>query len=117
MADVVEQVRVLIVGTTWPEAAIAARVGVGVATVHAWKTRHGWRRPADASLSTRKVGLERAGFTRRCRAALRRLEAMAERESVRIAETDDSERLSRARTLLGRVRAALRPVRSREAAP
>lgn len=59
--DVVEKVRVLIGGTTWPEAAIAARIGIGVATVHGWKVRRGWRRPLDTSVSTRKVGLARAG--------------------------------------------------------
>ena len=31
-ADVVDRVRVLVEGSTWPEAAIARQVGIGVAT-------------------------------------------------------------------------------------
>jgi hypothetical protein len=96
--DVVERVRVLIVGTTWPEEEIAERVGVGVATVHGWKIARGWQRPDGASISTRKVSLARAGLTRRCREALRTIEARAASEILRLGEepTPDRERLNRA---------------------
>ena len=77
--DVVERVRVLVEGTTWSEKAIAARTGVGATTVHGWIHRRGWRRPPGASRSTRRVGLARAGFTRRLRHALARVEALAAR--------------------------------------
>ncbi len=89
--DVVEQVRVLVEGTILPQAAIAARTGLSVGTIHAWIHRRGWRRPPDASLSTRRVGVDRAGFTRRLREGLRRVEALAGREAERRARAADSD--------------------------
>jgi hypothetical protein len=106
--DVVEQVRVLVEGTTLPQAAIAARTGLGVATIHAWIHRRGWTRPADASLSTRRVGVERAGFTRRLREGLRRAEALAAREAERLAGAaePDAAAMRQAHALADAARAA-----------
>jgi transposase len=106
--DVVEQVRVLVEGTTLPQAAIAARTGLGVATIHAWIHRRRWTRPADASLSTRAVGVERAGFTRRLREALRRVEALAGREAERLASEiePDGGAIGQANALADAARAA-----------
>lgn len=113
-ADTIEQVRVLVTGRTWPEAVIAAQVGVGVATVHGWKVRRGWQRPPGVSVSTRKVAPSRAGFTRRCREALRRIERLAAREVLRLREGTDRDRLDRAIAVMLRARAAARAVAGRE---
>ncbi|WP_375461368.1 hypothetical protein [uncultured Enterovirga sp.] len=117
--DVVERVRELIEGTTWPEAAIAERVGIAVATVHGWKVRRGWRQPPDASVSTRKVGIERAGFTRRWREALRDLEALAFAEAARLADEEpvDQAALSRAVAIIVAAQRAARPPRQWSNAP
>jgi hypothetical protein len=127
--DVVERVRVLVEGTGLSEKAIAARTGVGATTVHGWIHRRGWRRPSVASRSTRAVGLERAGFTRRLGHALARLEALAARELEALAReplapeplargTDPNE-AERARALVEAVRLARRrprrPARPRQA--
>lgn len=113
VADVVEQVRVLIVGTTWPEAEIARRVGIGVGTVHGWKMRRKWQRPPGVSLSTRKVATSRAGLTRRCREGLRQLEDMASGEVLRLSGQGDPKKLSRAVALVVQTRNVLRPSRPR----
>jgi hypothetical protein len=111
--DVVERVRVLVEGTGLSEKAIAARTGVGATTVHGWIHRRGWRRPSVASRSTRAVGLERAGFTRRLGHALARVEALAARELEALARealargTDPNE-ADRARALVEAVRLACR---------
>jgi hypothetical protein len=113
-ADAIEQVRVLITGTTWPQAVIAAQVGVGTATVHGWKVRRGWQRPPGVPVSMRKVALSRAGFTRRCREALRRIERLAAREVLRLREGTDPDRLDRAVAAMLRARAAARAVAGQE---
>lgn len=105
-ADVVERARVLVVGTTWPEAAIAAHVGIGVATVNGWKRQRGWQRPEGVPLARRAVGLHRAGFTRRVRAAFERLATLASYELARCRRGDDAEALRRAEELVERVRDA-----------
>lgn len=99
--DVVERVRVLMVGTTWPHAVIAARVGVGVGTVQAWKVRGRWQRPQGASISTRKVVSSRAGFPRRWREAVEQLEhlALAEAERIALADPADTTTLERAQAV------------------
>jgi hypothetical protein len=106
--DVVEQVRVLVEGTTLPQAAIAARTGLGIATIHAWIHRRGWTRPPDASRSTRAVGVERAGFTRRLREALRRAEVLARGEAERLAREviPDAAAIGRLQALADAARAA-----------
>lgn len=108
--DAVERVRALVEGTTLPQAGIAARTGVGVATVHAWIHRRRWTRPFDASISTRRVGIERAGLTRRLRDALRRVEALARREGERLAgeAKPDGAALDRAEALRAAAEAAFR---------
>lgn len=113
MPDVVERVRRLVEGTTQSEAAIAAHVGIGIATVHGWKVRRGWTRPADASRSTRAVDVHRAGFSRRAREALRRVEALATREAQRLQhqEPPDAATLARAVTLAAMARLARQPRR------
>ena len=105
----------LVEGTAWPEAAIAARTGVGVGTVNAWKARRGWRRPEGASVSTRKVALSRAEFSRRCRVALGRVERLAAEEAERLrgAEPCDEAALSRAKALADAARRARHPAQRR----
>ena len=109
--DVVEQVRALIEGTDWPEAYVAKRVGIGVATVNGWKRRHCWRRPVGASVSTRTVPLARSGFTRHAREGLRRVEQLAMGEAARLADARpvDPAALTRAVVLIVRTQRALRP--------
>jgi hypothetical protein len=98
----VGQVRVLVEGTGLPLTEIAARTRVGATTVHAWIHRRGWTRPPAASRSTRAVGLERAGFTRRLGHALARVEALATRELEALARREDpnTAEIERARALL-----------------
>ena len=112
--DVVARVRVLIERTTWPETAIAAQVGIGIGTVHRWKVTRGWRRPDGVPLATRKVGVARAGFTRRCREALLRVERLATVEAERLeGAAPPNEGAERARALAAAARDALRPARRR----
>ena len=106
--DVVERVRVLVEGTGVPLTVIAARTGVGATTVHDWIRRRGWTRPAAASRSTRAVGFERAGFTRRLGHALARVEALAVREIEDLARRNDPNEADRARALHDAVRLARR---------
>ena len=85
VADVVEGVRAFVEGTSLSDEAIAARTGVGATTIHEWIHRRGWRRPPDASLSTRRVEAGRAGLERRVREALERLRTLVDREANRLA--------------------------------
>lgn len=62
--DVAERVRVLVEGTGLSQAAIAARTGVGAATVATWMRRRNWTRPLDAYRCTRLVAADRAGLGR-----------------------------------------------------
>ena len=110
VADVVEKVRVLLTGTTWPEDEIAERVGIGVATVHGWKIARGWQRPDGASTSTRKVGVVRSGLTHRCRGALRTIESRAAAEVLRLCAEPAPDRrlLNQAVAIVLQTRHALR---------
>lgn len=109
VADVVERVRVLIVGTTWSEAEIARRVGIGVATVQGWKVRRRWQRPQGVSVSTRKVASARPDFTRRCYEAFGRIESLAER--LASAEGANALTQERARALADAARSVCCPGR------
>lgn len=109
VADVVERVRALIVGTTWSEAEIARRVGIGVATVHGWKVRRNWQRPPGVSVSTRKVSSDRAGFTRRWREAMRHVERLA--GCLASAEGTDAATIEKAKSLADAARIACHPAR------
>lgn len=86
--DVVERVRVLVEGTTLSQSAIAARTGLGVTTIQRWTKRRGWTRPAGTSRWTSTIAVERAGLTSRFRDAFERVEALARRESERLAGID-----------------------------
>ena len=115
--DVVERARVLVEGTTWPEAYIAKRIGIGVTTVHRWKVARGWRRPEGTPLSTRKVAVGRAGFTRRCLEALRAIEFGAYADAARLADAPELDRkaLVRAITVVVMAQRLQRPPRRRKA--
>jgi transposase len=82
--DVVERVRVLVEGSAYSQAEIAARTGIAQSTVDRWMRRHGWQRPAEAPLSTRLVATVRSGLGPRIAAAASRLAALA----ARLAEAD-----------------------------
>jgi transposase len=43
--DVVERVRVLVEGSVYGQAEIAARTEIGQSMVDRWIRRHGWQRP------------------------------------------------------------------------
>jgi transcriptional regulator with XRE-family HTH domain len=82
--DVVERVRVLVEGTIYSQAEIAARTGIGQSTVDRWMRRHGWQRPEMAPLSTKLVATARSGLGPRIAAAASRLASVA----ARLAEAD-----------------------------
>ncbi len=44
-AEVVDRARALMEGTRLPFKAVAAELGIGRATLHRWRRRHGWERP------------------------------------------------------------------------
>jgi transcriptional regulator with XRE-family HTH domain len=86
--DVVERVRVLVGGSAYSQAEIAARTGIGQSTVDRWMRRHGWQRPAEAPLSTRLIATARSGLGPSLAAAAARLASVA----ARVAEDNPDSR-------------------------
>jgi transposase len=92
--DVVERVRVLVEGSAYSQAEIAARTGIGQSTVDRWMRRHGWQRPAEAPLSTRLIATARSGLGPGLAAAAARLASVAARLAEQgIAEADPDSRV------------------------
>jgi transcriptional regulator with XRE-family HTH domain len=80
LRPVVERVRELVEGSALSQAAIAARTGIGSATVSVWMREKGWRRPLDAYRSAQEVPADRTGLSPRLAAAFARLADLAEGE-------------------------------------
>jgi hypothetical protein len=116
--DVVERVRVLVEGTGLSEAAIAARTGLGVTTIHRWRAERGWARPLAASPWTRTVAVDRAGLGEDLPAGFARVEALARRALGRLAgEEHEAARAEAGRLAAAARRTGRRYARTRPGAP
>ncbi len=83
----VAAVRRLIEQTTLTYSQIAARTGVGRASICRWTRDGGWRRPAFAPRATDTVPSARAGQRLKLRTLAARLSALAERYVRELEET------------------------------
>jgi hypothetical protein len=104
----VATVRRLIEETTLTYGAIAARTGVGRASICRWTRDGGWQRPPFAPRATDTVPTVRASAKLRRRTLSRRLQALAERH-IRELEASacvDAEKLGEALTLLAMAKLA-----------
>ena len=110
--DAVQRVRVLVEGTALSRKAIAARTGIGVATVGRWIVRHRWVRPLEACRDKRQVPAERAGLGPGLAALYGRLASSLRDEAERLGRLEGSgarRAAGRARVLAGQaVREAAR---------
>lgn len=112
--DVVERVRVLVEGTALSHAAIAAKTGLGVTTIHNWTKRRGWTRPLEAARWPGIVAVERAGFGGRLRAGFERVAALAECAALPRPDAVDEAAQAAARRLAAAARYAARLLRPGE---
>jgi hypothetical protein len=114
----VAQVRRLIEQTTLTYGEIAAKSGVGRASICRWTRDHGWKRPLFAPRATDTVPRERAGAHLKMRTLAARLAALAERH-IRALEDSacvDPDKLAEALELLKMAKLAARPKRRDPAA-
>jgi hypothetical protein len=111
----VAQVRRLVEGSALTYGEIAARTGVGRASICRWTRDGQWRRHPFAPRATDTVPGARAGARLRLRTLFARLAAQAERAIRELEEsaTVDLDRLAEAMELLKVTKAAARPRRRR----
>jgi hypothetical protein len=111
----VAAVRRLIEQTTLTYAEIAARTGVGRASICRWTRDGGWRRPPFAPRATDTVPRERASAQLKRRTLAARLSALAERYIRELEESAsvDLDKLAQALELLKMAKLAARPRRRR----
>jgi hypothetical protein len=114
----VAKVRRLIEETPLTYGEIAAKTGVGRASICRWTRDHGWKRHLFAPRATDKVPRERASAHLKMRTLAARLAALAERM---IREMEDSaqvdpDKLGDALELMKMAKLAARPKRRRDAA-
>jgi len=111
----VAAVRRLVEQTTLAYGAIAARTGVGRASICRWTRDGGWQRPLFAPRATDTVPSARASARLKLRTLSRRLAALAERHIRELEEgaSVDPEKLAEALELLTMAKLAARPRRRR----
>ena len=111
----VAAVRRLIEQTTLTYGEIAARTGVGRASICRWTRDGGWQRPAFAPRATDTVPSARASARLRMRTLASRLRALAERHIRELEEAPsvDADQLAQALELLKMAKLAARPRRRR----
>jgi len=111
----VAAVRRLIEQTALTYSEIAAKTGVGRASICRWTRDGGWQRPAFAPRATDRVPTARASARLKRRTLAARLSALAERHIRELEETPrvDPERLAEALELLKMAKLAARPKQRR----
>ena len=111
----VAAVRRLIEQTVLTYGEIAARTGVGRASICRWTRDGQWRRPAFAPRATDTVPTARAGARLKLRTLAARLAALAERHIRELEESAcvDQDKLGEALELLKMAKLAARPQRPR----
>jgi hypothetical protein len=111
----VAAVRCLIEQTTLTYSEIAARTGVGRASICRWTRDGGWQRPLFAPRATDTVPSERASARLKVRTLAARLSALAERYIRELEEAPavDPDKLAEALELLKMAKVAARPRRRR----
>jgi sirohydrochlorin ferrochelatase len=114
----VAKVRRLIEETPLTYGEIAAKTGVGRASICRWTRDGKWQRPVFAPRATDTVPRERAGWHLKARTLAARLAALAERmiRELEDSATVDADKLSDALELLKMAKLAARPKRRRDAA-
>jgi hypothetical protein len=114
----VANVRRLIEQTTLTYGEIAAKTGVGRASICRWTRDGGWKRPLFAPRATDTVPSARASARLKARTLSARLFALAERMIRELEQTPgvDLDRLAEALELLKMARLAARPRQRRRAA-
>ena len=107
----VAAVRRLIEQTTLTYGEIAAKTGVGRASICRWTRDGGWQRPLFAPRATDTVPTARAGARLKLRTLFARLAALAERHirELEAAPTVDPDKLGEALELLKMAKFAARP--------
>ena len=107
----VAQVRRLVEETALTYGEIAARTGVGRASICRWTRDGGWKRPPFAPRATDTVPRTRASAQLKRRTLAARLDALAERHIRELEESAcvDSEKLAAALELLKMAKLAARP--------
>jgi hypothetical protein len=107
----VAAVRDLVENSVLTYAEIAAKTGVGRASICRWTRDAGWKRPLFAPRATDTVPSARAGARLKARTLAARLAALAERHirELEAAERVDPERLAEALELLKLIKLAARP--------
>jgi hypothetical protein len=115
----VRDVRRLIENTVLTYGEIAARTGVGRASICRWTRDGGWKRPLFAPRATDTVPTERASARLKARTLAARLQALAERHVRELEEADrvDVEKLVAALDVLKMARLAAMGRRRRRRAP
>lgn len=115
----VARVRRLIERTTLTYGEIAARTGVGRASICRWTRDGKWQRPLFAPRATDTVRKERAGAQLRMRTLAARLAALAERYIRELEETPgvDLDKLGEALALYQMAKLAARPRKRRPKPP
>jgi hypothetical protein len=113
----VRDVRRLIENTVLTYGEIAARTGVGRASICRWTRDGGWKRPLFAPRATDTVPTERASARLKARTLAARLQALAERHvrELEAAERVDVEKLVAALDVLKMARLAAMGQRRRRA--
>ena len=109
----VAAVRGLIEGSVLTYSEIAAKTGVGRASICRWTSDQRWKRPLFAPRATDTVPSARAGARLKARTLAARLAALAERHirELEAAESVDPDRLAEALELLKMAKLAARPKR------
>ena len=113
----VAEVRRLIEETAQTYSEIAAKTGVGRASICRWTRDGGWQRPLFAPRATDTVPRARASARLKARTLAARLQALAERYIRELEETPgvDLDKLGEALELLKMAKLAARPRRRRRA--
>jgi hypothetical protein len=113
----VAEVRRLIEQTTQTYSEIAAKTGVGRASICRWTRDGGWQRPLFAPRATDTVPSARASARLKARTLAARLQALAERYIRELEDTPgvDLDKLGEALALLKMAKLAARPKRRRRA--
>ncbi|HYI87882.1 MAG TPA: hypothetical protein VEX61_12375 [Burkholderiales bacterium] len=114
----VAAVRRLIENSTLTYAQIAAKTGVGRASICRWTSDQGWKRPLFAPRATDTVPSARAGARLKARTLHARLAALAERHirELEAAACVDPDKLGEALELLKMAKLAARPKKRRRTA-
>ena len=115
----VARVRHFVEQTTLTYGEIAAKTGVGAASICRWTRDQGWTRPLFAPRATDTIPRERAGAQLKLRTLAARLAALAERAVRELEQSErvDVDKLAEAYALYRMTKVALRPRKRAGIAP